>query len=125
MILNFNLKYFIGFITLLAIETLIATYLSTGFIRHTFGDFLVVILLYCLVRSFTKLAIFPTAILVLAVSYIIEILQAFHLLKLLNLEHSTFAKLILGNTFNYTDLMAYSLGIITVIIVEFKLLTNE
>ncbi|WP_053991479.1 DUF2809 domain-containing protein [Mangrovimonas sp. TPBH4] len=125
MTLTFHKSYFFLTLVLFAVETLIATNLETGFIRHTFGDFLVVILLYCLVRSFTKLAIFPTAILVLAVSYIIEILQAFHLLKLLNLEHNTLAKLILGNTFNYTDLMAYSLGIITVIIVEFKLLTNE
>ena len=53
---------------LFLIETLIAIYLKTGFIRHTFGDFLCVILLYCFFKSFIEGHHFKIAISVLVIA---------------------------------------------------------
>jgi hypothetical protein len=55
---------------------------------------------------------------VLAFSFLIEFLQLFQLLKLLNLENNHMAKLILGSTFHVSDLIAYTLGILFILIVE-------
>ncbi|WP_223033775.1 ribosomal maturation YjgA family protein [Hanstruepera marina] len=116
--LQFNKTYFSGFILLFTIEFLIAIYLKDGFIRHTFGDFLVVILLYCFIKSFININPLSAGILVLIIAFTIEFLQLFQLLKFLNLEHNYIAKLVLGSTFQIGDLVAYILGIITVLLVE-------
>ena len=123
--LQFNKTYFIIFIILFIIEVLIATYLKTGFIRHTFGDFLIVILLYCFIKSFIAIKPIPTAIYVLIISFIIEFLQMGNLLYHLNLQNSDLAKLILGSTFQISDLVAYSLGTITVLIIENIISNNQ
>ena len=119
--LTFNKPYFILFVLLFATEVVIAMYLKDGFIRHTFGDYLVVILMYCFIKSFIKHYWKVIAIGVLIFAYIIECLQAFNLLKLLNLQGNKLANIILGSTFSITDLVAYTFGFITIIFVEFQL----
>jgi hypothetical protein len=123
--LTFNTAYFIIFLLLLATELVIAVYLKDGFIRHTFGDYLVVILMYCFIKSFIKHHCKAIAIGVLVFAYIIEVLQAFNLLKLINMQHNHLANLILGSTFSIADLVAYTFGFITIIFVEFQLRTTN
>lgn len=122
--LTFNTTYFTLFLLLLATEVVIALNLKDGFIRHTFGDYLVVILMYCFIKSFIKHHYKAIATGVLFFAYIIEALQAFNLLKLLNLQGNKLANLVLGSTFSITDLVAYTFGFITIIFVEFQLLKN-
>lgn len=118
--LQFNKTYLILSILLFATEIVIAVFLKSGFIRHTFGDYLVVILIYCFFRSFIKGNHFYMAMGVLAFSFAIEFSQLVNILKPLNLQNSHSAKLILGSTFQFSDLVAYTLGIVTVLIVELK-----
>ena len=118
--ISFNKAYFILFMLLFCIETLIALYLKNGFIRHTFGDFLVVILLYCFLKSFWNVKPATVALTVLLISFLIEFLQLANLLEFLNLENNNLAKTIFGSTFNVTDLIAYTLGIATVLLIEIK-----
>lgn len=115
-----NRIYFLFFLALLATETLIALFLKSGFIRHTFGDFLVVILLYCFIKSFWNLKPVVVGIIVLAIAFGIEFLQLTPFLKWLHLEGNSVAKIILGSTFQVGDLVAYTLGILFVLIIEFK-----
>ncbi|MDD7885354.1 DUF2809 domain-containing protein [Flavivirga sp. 57AJ16] len=119
MILKFNKKYLIITLILLAIEILIAIYLKYGFVRHTFGDYLVVILLYYFIKSFIKTTPFIIAIPVLIFSFLIELLQLINILDILNLNNNHLLKLIFGSTFQITDLVAYSLGILSVLIIEY------
>ncbi|PLB18053.1 MAG: DUF2809 domain containing protein [Flavobacteriaceae bacterium FS1-H7996/R] len=76
--------------------------------------------MYCFFKSFIKGNHFYIAMGVLAFSFAIEFLQLVNILKPLNLQNSHSAKLILGSTFQFSDLVAYTLGIITVLIVELK-----
>ncbi|WP_339893750.1 DUF2809 domain-containing protein [uncultured Algibacter sp.] len=116
-----NKTYLIITLLLFLIEALIAIFLKSGFIRHTFGDFLCVILLYCFFKSFIEGHHFKIAISVLILSFSIEFLQLTNYLELFNLQDNHLANLILGSTFNASDLLAYTLGIITVIIFEYKI----
>lgn len=61
------------------------------------------------------------AIIVLFISFIIEFLQLTPFLEWLNLHDNTLVKTVLGSTFHVSDLVAYSLGVITIIIIESKL----
>lgn len=119
--MTFKKTYFALFLILLLIEICIAYFLKTGFIRHTFGDFLVVILLYCFLRSFVNIKPIAIALFVLFVSFLIEFLQITSFLEWLNLQDNYLAKTILGSTFHVSDLVAYTLGVVTTIIVESKL----
>ncbi len=115
---TFNKKYFLGTIILFLIEVLIATFFETGFIRHYVGDFIVVILIYCFVRSFLIIPVLPAAIGVLFFAYFIEILQYLEFVKWISLENNRFANVVLGNYFEWADMLAYTLGIAVVIISE-------
>jgi hypothetical protein len=119
--MTFKRTYFVLFIIILLIEVCIVYFLKTGFIRHTFGDFLVVILLYCLLKSFINFKPITMAIIVLFISFIIEFLQLTLFLEWSNLHDNTFAKTVLGSTFHVSDLVAYTLGILAVLIIENKL----
>jgi hypothetical protein len=116
--MKFSKKYFLLFVILLIIETCIAIFLEDGFIRHTFGDFLVVIMLYCLLKSLFSTKPLIIALIVLAISFGIELLQLTNFLEWIGLEQNPYAKVILGNTFHISDLIAYSLGVIVVLIVD-------
>ncbi len=121
MTLQFNKTYTFLFIAFFTIEVLIATFITHGFIRYTFGDYLVVILLYCFFNSFIKTSSIKFALGVLIFAYVIEFLQFLSLLEFHNLNNNHLVKLILGSTFHVSDLIAYTLGIITVLIVEYTL----
>ncbi len=116
--LSFNKNYFIAFSLLFLVEIGIAFFFKEGFIRHTFGDFLVVILLYCFFKSFVKGRVWSIAAITLGIAYIIEFLQLTDFLKHLGLEHNKWAALVFGNSFSIQDLIAYTLGIIVTLYLE-------
>lgn len=116
--LKFNKRYFLITILLFLIEVLIAAYVNDAIIRPYVGDYLVVVLLYCFVKSFFNLPIVPLAIGVLLFAYTIETLQYFNLVDNLGLSHSKLAVIVIGSSFEWIDLIAYTLGIATVIAIE-------
>ena len=118
--MTFNLKYFLIFIILFLSEIFIAKY-TTGFIRHTFGDYLCVILIYTFIKSFVKISDLKTASIVLLIAYTVEFLQLTNLQNFYPNEYANTLKLILGTSFSIGDLVAYTLGIITTLIIEYKL----
>ncbi|XRE43991.1 hypothetical protein ACIVBQ_002195 [Tenacibaculum discolor] len=120
--MKFNLKNFLVFAFLLLLEIEIAK--TSGFIRHTFGDFLVVILLFYLVKTFFNLSNKTVAVSVLIFAYIVEFLQLTPLLEFLGLENNRLAVIIFGTTFSIGDLIAYTLGVGTILLLE-KILTHK
>jgi len=116
--LKFNSSYFLAAIFLLIIEILIALFAHDTIIRPYFGDFLVVILIYCFVRSFVTTPVIPTAIAVLLFSFALETGQYFHIVNLIGLQHVKLARIIIGTSFAWADLAAYTAGILTVVFTE-------
>ena len=116
--LQFNRNYLALAHTLFLVELAITFIIKNGFIRYTFGDYLVVILLYAIIRGCSSLSVRASAFVVLFIAYGIELLQLTSFLTYFNLQDSFTASLIFGNTFHLTDLLAYALGIITVVGIE-------
>jgi len=110
---NHSFKVFIFFFL---IETAIALFFKDGFIRHTFGDYLVVLLLYFFLKSFVSISNNTLAGISLLIAFTVEFIQLTPLLKTMGLENHSLANLVLGNTFSVTDLLAYTFGYITIII---------
>ena len=123
--LQFNRTYFAFTIFLFLLETVIALFVHDNFIRPYFGDFLVVMLLYCFLKSFLNVSVWAAAGLVLLFSFAIETAQYFNMVEKLGLQHYKIAKVVLGNSFAWMDLLAYVLGILAVISIEKFTLKRE
>lgn len=117
---RFNKKYFLLFILLFITEVIIAIYVHDSFIRPYVGDFLVVIMVYCFVMACLEAPVKVAATGVLLFAYLVETLQYFNLVKHLGLEQSRLANIIIGNHFEWTDMIAYTLGVVLVVLVEPK-----
>lgn len=116
--LKFSLFYSILALLFLGIEILIALFVHDRFIRPYIGDFLVVILIYCFVKSFLNTPVLPTALGVLIFAYSVEVLQYFRIVEVLGLQYSRAARIIIGSAFEWQDMLAYTAGIVAVILVE-------
>jgi Protein of unknown function (DUF2809) len=117
-LVKFNRHYFIIAIIIFLVEILIAFFIHDTIIRPYIGDFLVVILIYCFVKSFLNTPVWSTALAVLVFSYAVEISQYFHIINKLGLQHSKIARIIMGTSFGWTDLAMYTAGIGVLIFIE-------
>ena len=114
----FNRRYFVIAVILFFILVFIAAFVRDRFVRPYFGDYLVVIFLYYLAKAFLNISPIRIIIGVLLFAYLIETLQYFHILKRLGWEDVELARVILGNGFEWLDLVAYTLGAATIVLVE-------
>jgi hypothetical protein len=117
---KFQKHYFFIALILFFTEIIIALYFHDEIIRPYGGDFLVVILLYCLVKAFINTKVRATALAVLLFSYLMETLQYFHFVEVIGLNQYALARIIIGTYFTWTDILAYTLGILLVIAIEKK-----
>ena len=115
---KFNSKYCFSFLILLLIEIIIALYVNDQIIRPYIGDLLVVILIYCFIKSFFPTPVMKTAIAVLLFACTIETLQYFNLVQKLGLQDSKAARIIIGSAFEWKDMLAYVAGIGLVLMIE-------
>jgi hypothetical protein len=113
-----NYRNLILFLLLFCIEVTIALYIKQGFIRAIFGDFLVVIMLYYFISTFIQIKRIYLAIIVLTIAYTVEFLQFIDILNIINYKKNNLVNIILGTTFNIKDLIAYTLGITAVFLIE-------
>lgn len=109
-----RLIYFSAFVILFTIEVLIALFMHDGFVRPYVGDVIVVMLIYCALRvAFpTGIRLLPLYVFLFATT--VEVLQYFDFVSLLGLGDITIAKIMLGSTFSFPDILCYLLGCLIV-----------
>lgn len=110
--------YLVLFVLLLLAELCIALYVHDGIVRPYIGDYLVVVMLYCLLRALLPISVVRACCAVLLLAYLIELLQYLQLLRFLGLAESRLAHLVLGSSFAWLDMLAYTAGIATVWLLE-------
>lgn len=108
--MQLNKKYILITITLFLIEVCIAAFVKDTFIRPFLGDVLVVLLIFSFVRIFYSGNVKKLIFGVLLFSFTIEILQYFQFATVLGLEKYRIVKIVLGSTFDWLDLLAYTIG---------------
>lgn len=116
--LTFRKNYFVIFAALFIIEVLIALYVHDKLIRPYLGDVLVVILLYCLIKSFIKIQVLPAALAVLLFSFLIEGLQYIDIVNRMGLGGSRLARIVIGTSFSREDILAYITGFVAILLTE-------
>ena len=118
--MNFNKKFFLLAIFIFIVELFIGFFVQDKFIRPYGGDFLVVILIYAILRAFLKSKKSTIAIGVLLFAYSVEIAQYFNIVHLLNLSGNRSAEVIIGTSFSWEDMLAYTLGVALIYFLDVK-----
>ena len=114
-IFKFNIKYLLAFIAFVAIEVFIALFVRDNFIRPYLGDVLVVVVIYCFLRSFLRAnKLLPLWIFLFAVA--VEMAQFFSIVKLLNIPSRSFLGILIGSTFSVEDLICYFVGCLMLVL---------
>jgi hypothetical protein len=111
-------KYLLLALFFLTTEILIAIYAHDKFIRPFFGDFLAVIFVYCFLMIFLSRWPLKVAIGSLLIAYLIETLQYFNFIEITGLIRYKVLAILIGNSFSWLDILAYTIGFITILIIE-------
>jgi hypothetical protein len=78
-----------------------------------------------IVKSFIDTPLFVTAISVLLFSFTLETLQYFKIVNILGLQNSAVTRIVIGTSFAWMDLIAYTAGAVIIIFVEMVILFNS
>lgn len=92
-------------------EIYIAVCVKGGFVRHYLGDVLAVILLYALARAIFSVPPSNLPLKIFAFAAALEIAQYFGVVQILGIENKIL-KIMIGGTFDLTDLLCYAAGCI-------------
>jgi hypothetical protein len=111
-------KYFALTLLLFAAEVFIGACLHDAVIRPFGGDFLVVILMYCFVKTVMNIPVNTAAAGVLITAYVVEVSQYFKLVAVLGLKRCPLANILLSNSFSWIDMLMYTLGALLVVGLE-------
>lgn len=112
--------YAICFAGLFVVETLIALFVRDAFIRPYMGDVLVVILVYCFVRMFITRPLRWLPLWIFLFACCIETLQYLQLVTLLGLQNCTLARVVLGTSFSWWDIVCYAVGCLPLLLSDGK-----
>lgn len=115
---GFQRNYFWLAILLFGIEVFIAVFVHDAFIRPYVGDFLAVIFLYCLLKSWWRASAGVVGVGALLLAYLVEAAQYMHVVAWLGLQQSRVARVVLGTHFEWIDMLAYTLGALVVVGVD-------
>lgn len=94
-------------------------------VRGFVGDIIVTILIYAFVKIFIDITPVKLSIFVLLFSCSIEILQYFRFLEFIGLSENKLARVIIGATFDYRDLIAYTIGVIIIYLMDTYLIIGR
>lgn len=108
--MRFDRRAFFVFLAALSLEVIIAVCFRTGFIRQFFGDVFVVVLICYLIRSLFDFGLGKTVLGTLLFAYVVEVGQFLGLIDMLGWRDSPAAQLAIGSTFDWLDMVAYTLG---------------
>ncbi len=103
------LGYAAAFILLFVTEIIIGIY-GLGIVRAYVGDVLIVMLLYCLIRIFTKALPRTLPLWMFGLGCAAEIMQYFHLSDLLGFERGSLPATLIGTSASWWDVVSYAIG---------------
>ena len=113
-----NIRYFLLFVLVLLIELYIGFYVHDAIIRPYIGDLLVVVLIYAFIRIFVQGNSFKWALFTLIFACLVELAQYLEIVKILGLEHNKIARILIGTSFSWGDILAYLGGFLVIVFGE-------
>ena len=116
--MQFSVKYARLTLALLLVEVAIAIFVHDTIIRPYIGDVIVVGLVYCGVRSVVRTGSRSAAIFSLLFAFLVEGLQYLNFLEWSGLIQYKLARIVLGTSFAWIDMLAYIIGFLLILLLE-------
>ena len=116
--IQLNIKALIAFVVLFVIEVIIAVFIKNKFIRAYVGDAIVVVLIYCFIKSFIRNEIKLLWLYIFIFAVLVEIGQYFNLVDLIGLGGNKLARIIIGTSFSFWDIVCYFVGCVGIWLFE-------
>jgi len=110
--------YVAATLLLFAVEVLIAVFVHDAVIRPYAGDGIVVMLVYTVLRSATRLGASAAVVGAFLLACVVEFGQYIHLVDRIGLGRNGFARTVLGTQFEPMDFLAYAIGALVVLVGE-------
>lgn len=107
---RFHSCFFIIALIVFAVEVFIALFVHDNFIRPYLGDVIVIWFVYYFIRAFVNIRALYVAVFTLLFSFAVEAGQYFKLIYLLGLEESSVARVVIGTSFSWWDIVCYIVG---------------
>lgn len=108
--MKLNFKYFTLTAIIFLVEVYLALYVRDQIFRPFVGDLLVVVLIYCSLRFFWDEQSKKLILAVCLFAFTIEFIQYFDPIGHFGLAHHKTLSIVVGRTFSWLDLLAYSVG---------------
>ena len=108
--IRFSVRYLLLTIAIFLLEVAIAVWGGQSLLRTFGGDVLVVVLLYCGVRTWVASESKKVVVAVCAFAFLVEFVQYFDPIGRLGLEDHRVLSIVVGRTFSWGDLLAYTVG---------------
>lgn|SRR5690554_4813638 len=108
--LRFHNCFFMIALVVFVVEVFIALFVHDSFIRPYLGDVIVVWFVYYFIRAFVNIPALYVAVFTLLFSFGVEIGQYFKLIHLLGLEKNALARIVIGTSFSWWDMVCYVAG---------------
>jgi hypothetical protein len=102
----------------LIIEIAIGVFARDNFIRNYLGDVLVVVLIYCFIKTFVRNEIKLLWLYIFLFALLVEIGQYFNFVDMIGLGEYTLARIIFGTVFDIADIVCYFVGCIGILLFE-------
>lgn len=122
---KFDKKSFVIAIIIFLIEVIIALYIKDKIIRPFVGDILVVLFIYYFIKAFINTKTINIAIFTLIFSFVVEILQYFNFVEMIGLGHNKAARIIIGTSFSWIDLLCYFIEFVLLFFIDEDLKKNK
>lgn len=116
--MKIKVGYLLTSLALLFTEIIIALFVNDEIVRPYVGDILVVILIYTLIRSFSKTKIMYLPLFLLAFACTVELSQYYGLVNFLDMQDNIFVATILGTSYSLVDILCYFIAMILLLVCE-------
>ncbi len=105
-----RIRFAVAAILLLITEIGIALFVHDRFVRPYLGDVLVVILLYCLIRTLRPQGLRLLPLYLFLFAGVVEVAQYLQVLTWLGLAHIRLLQVLVGTRFSWWDMLCYLAG---------------
>lgn len=116
--MRFHTGYFIKTMVVFTVEVFIALFVHDAFIRPYVGDVIAVAFVYYFLRTFLSCKAVYSALFALLFSFLVEYGQYAEFIYVLGLQHQKWARIVLGTSFSWGDMLCYMIGFLILFVVD-------
>ena len=120
-----RIKFFCAFLFLVIVEVLIALFVNDRVIRPYIGDVIVVVVIYCFIRTLVPEKVPMLSLYIFVFSALVEVAQYYNIVHFLGFGDNAFMSVLIGTSFSWLDILCYAVGCACTGFWEYKMRSGD